>query len=853
MDVTPTQDLAGLLAEDRWMRQLARRLAADPHAAEDLAQDAWVAALSGGGGARRRRAWLGGVVRNLWRDLVHLRGQRARREERAARGERLPSSGELVEELELRKHIANALCELEEPYRRTLTLRFFHDRSLREIAEAEGLSIAAIHEREQRGLARLRARLARTSRGESESWAVALLALARPRGWIGAGLETIAMASAWKLGTAAAVLVGGGLAWWWHSDARAEKAQVAPVATEPAVEQVELASEPPEPVAAEREMLATNEPVPAVVAPATSDAQRVQGRIVDPSGVPVVGATLAWTNDRETFTTSVAGGSFELAWPGGFKSLAALEDSFVQGVFCADAERITLRLGLVSTSGELLVIVAPRSATGGVVVDELGHPIPGASVAVRVRDRVFRELGVPRPASTPRGGDGRSLQGLSVLCNEFGEFRVDEVPGGPELYLLVVAPGFEGAEFELPSVPDLARVLTLAPGRSVEELFGVVLDPEGTPLEDARVSVGVDLVLTDAEGRFSLPSGAGVHFEAHDGLTSRVEDPRAAEIVAVHPLHQPARLSLADHDPALPLELRLGPPPLAIRGTVLDAEGKPRAGVQVWPSDPSVFGTEVSQVSESASAAFSVTIEEVLSGGFSRRGARTDAEGRFELGGLVPRAYALRLFDPESAERAGPFAVEAGREGVELVLPGAECVRVAGRIVSLSGEPLVGVELRPRSISTGSVYDSPPDAHVEPVTTDGEGRFAFERLFPRETVLQLEHPRLFFRQVALAGFDDLEHLELVEPVLCELQVDLTRDPVLADTLWVLDSSGEPLQLLESFGVGVMTGIEARFARGLSEVLRVPESGVTLVLRKDGFEVLRRPLTLDPEQRTVVRP
>ena len=110
-----------------------------------------------------------------------------------------------------------------------------------------------------------------------------------------------------------------------------------------------------------------------------------------------------------------------------------------------------------------------------------------------------------------------------------------------------------------------------------------------------------------------------------------------------------------------------------------------------------------------------------------------------------------------------------------------------------------------------------------------------------------------FRTVTLAGRSDLEHLELVEPVLCELQVDLTRTPELADTLQVLDAAGLPLRLLESFGVGFMTGEDARFTRGLSEVLSVPESGATLVLRKGELEVLRRPLTLDPEQRTVVRP
>ena len=38
-------ELERVLRADDWLRRIARRLAGDPHVAEDLAQDAWVAAL----------------------------------------------------------------------------------------------------------------------------------------------------------------------------------------------------------------------------------------------------------------------------------------------------------------------------------------------------------------------------------------------------------------------------------------------------------------------------------------------------------------------------------------------------------------------------------------------------------------------------------------------------------------------------------------------------------------------------------------------------------------------------------------------------------------------------------------
>src|SRR5206468_4093801 len=71
MSVPPAIDLQGLLAEDRWIRRLARRLAGDAHAAEDLVQETWAAALDVRQDAPRPHAlrpWLRGILRNLWID-----------------------------------------------------------------------------------------------------------------------------------------------------------------------------------------------------------------------------------------------------------------------------------------------------------------------------------------------------------------------------------------------------------------------------------------------------------------------------------------------------------------------------------------------------------------------------------------------------------------------------------------------------------------------------------------------------------------------------------------------------------------------------------------------------------------
>ncbi|HEX6882475.1 MAG TPA: sigma-70 family RNA polymerase sigma factor, partial [Planctomycetota bacterium] len=813
MSVPPTQDLAGLLAEDRWMRRLARRLAADPHTADDLVQDAWVAALSSDGErARVRRSWLGGVVRHLWRDLAHLRAQCARREERAARGEHLPSSGELAEELELRQRVATALLELEEPYRRTLTLRFFRDLSLREIAAAEGLSIAAIHEREQRGLARLRARLVRDGRGR-DSWAVALLALGRPRGWLGAGLETIAMASAWKLGTAAVVLGVGGLAWWWHAAEREPLAVAAPEAVQADGPGAALARAPdPAPLAGARERAPVSTPaVP--VAPAPVAPARVSGRVLDARGAPVADVRIAWSGLELDSVRSAADGSFTLPAPAEAPVVQGWigRGTHAQTLHCAEDDYVTLVGGADGEGGQRLVVVAPRTSSAGVVVGGDGAPLAGASVAARVRDSVFPALGVARPGVAPLGPDGRSLGELTVRTDERGAFRLEDVPGGEGLFLAVEAGGHRPGTFELPEPAQLERVLVLEASADERVLEGLVLDPAGRAFEGARVSAGEEITRTDGEGRFRLT------------LRALPGEP-AAELggepvlLAVGAGHQPARLALAGLEPGLPVVLQLGPAPRAIRGRVVARDGSPRAGVAVWPRDPTPFGREVLRVAEKVTAAFATTVEDELAGGFGARGTLSDAEGRFELGGLLARRYALLLFDPASAEGGGPFEVEAGSGEVELLLDGgAGCGPVAGRVVTLSGEPLAGVQIRPRRRALASVHEQPPPRAETTLETDGEGRFAFERLCVEGTALELMHPRLLVREVVLEGRADLGDLELVEPVLCELQVDLTRDPAVADSFRVLDAEGQALQLIESFGVGFSLDTSARFQDGLSAV------------------------------------
>src|SRR5688572_11481825 len=80
MDDAPTIDARGLLEHAGWIRALARKLVLDEQRADDLVQQAWLAALEKPPATGAPiRAWLARVVRNVaWKE----RRSATRREER---------------------------------------------------------------------------------------------------------------------------------------------------------------------------------------------------------------------------------------------------------------------------------------------------------------------------------------------------------------------------------------------------------------------------------------------------------------------------------------------------------------------------------------------------------------------------------------------------------------------------------------------------------------------------------------------------------------------------------------------------------------------------------------------------
>lgn len=177
----PCEDVAALLEHGTWVRRLAGSLVRDDALAEDLTQEAWLAALRHPPTAGLpARPWLAQVLRNLVR--MHVRGTR-RQKERESRTDSPPEAQamapeQLVERVELQRMLAGLVVELEEPLRSTVLLRYYEGLDSSEIAARQGVPAGTVRWRLKTGIEKLRAALDRTHGGDRSAWLPALAPLA---------------------------------------------------------------------------------------------------------------------------------------------------------------------------------------------------------------------------------------------------------------------------------------------------------------------------------------------------------------------------------------------------------------------------------------------------------------------------------------------------------------------------------------------------------------------------------------------------------------------------------------------------------------------------------------------------
>ncbi len=231
----------------------------------------------------------------------------------------------------------------------------------------------------------------------------------------------------------------------------------------------------------------------------------IEGVVVDDRGVPVAAATVFAPTRRalDPEATTDADGRFVLA-------------------------------GL--TSGKTYELRVIADAHVGVSSDPVQAPAEGVRIVARREGRVRAHLVLPAGFPTPATQIVEVVKDDGSLCVEapWKEGRVDRA----------LAPGSHRVQLSADGLQPSEHSVTIRPGETVDlgavhlerarYWHGVVVDEQGAPIERATVMVLPHIdeaVLTDAEGRFSLPDPGSlpqrlaVKAEGYrDGLVAIEED-----------------------------------------------------------------------------------------------------------------------------------------------------------------------------------------------------------------------------------------------------------------------------------------------------------------------------------------
>ena len=567
----PALSPESLLSSAGFVQSVARGLLRDPHSADDVAQEALLAAMERPPRSEHGlRGWLAAVVRSIARGNARGEDRRKRRESEAARAESTPSTTEILERESLRATVVQAVLALAEPSRSAVLLRYYEDKTPREIARRLGVPVETVRTRIKRGLAELRRELDGRFAREEGGTPRALLALA------GAGRASLAL---WPVaaGIGALLLAAGGLAFVVRSRnetgvAEASVALVPTPSADPGSSPAQLASESPRP---ER----------AVTSPAT-DERVLSGRVADARGRPLAGAILYVSPDEPP----PAKFHYHPEW------VAYLEHekkrvSFVEtdhaGVFRATFADYSRVHAAVVEAKDPFLWADPQH---GRWLD-----LPASDVVFRVKDAPTAEVSVTVRVEE----SGEPLLAFTCVPWRLGDRAVlAGVPAeaGRALCKLPFRPPVVPDEFQL-SIADARHgraftQLRLEPGerRDVELVFparvalsGQVVDPTGAPIEGALVCSGTDIrlrgdepfkpydparvkdgVLTDAAGWFTLEGSARHVTVWHADWSPRTVKSSAAALVRLEPRSSlRGRLLASDGSPAsgvVVLDKKLGCP-----------------------------------------------------------------------------------------------------------------------------------------------------------------------------------------------------------------------------------------------------------------------------------------------------
>jgi peroxiredoxin/protocatechuate 3,4-dioxygenase beta subunit len=405
---------------------------------------------------------------------------------------------------------------------------------------------------------------------------------------------------------------------------------------------------------------------------------------------------------------------------------------------------------------------------------ETGDPVPGVAITLSVR-------GAERMrATTDAEGNARFDYGLSGAAGQF--FSVQARRDG----LVPLAARWIRSRTE-PEPPSRLLLQT----EKATTIGGRVLDEAGKPLADAVVAVNVkksypeskqwvnltyESIKTDGEGRWRF-----------EGVPAK---PDTIEVAAYHYLCltdrpsfflEPFKPLSALMDRSAVLKLRRG---TIVEGTVLDPDGQPVAGADVFYGQGSGYINRIPAV-------------------------KTDARGRFTFGiqpETISSVYAR-------APGFGP-AVTGLRVGTNLLRPYLTLERahtIRGRVVDQAGRPIPGAGIALSwSGPDATASSSRSGAIAKDLKTGADGRFEWKEAPGRGVFAEVYAAgRVGKREVALASDTDQE-IVLTSPTVLKGEV-VDRDtgkpiPEFRLVLGAVWRPGEPLIWQSRMGDDARKGV-----------------------------------------------
>lgn len=700
MEIEPIKEpspLDEVLAEERFIRSLAKKLARDDELANDVFQETLLAALR----RPRRpssplRSWLARVVHNRVVQTHRLRMRRQEHEALADDPRAELSPAERIERDGVRAHVLRAVEEMDEPYRSAIVLRFYEDLEPRDMAAKLGVPVETARTRVKRALGLLRARLDREYGDDTPRWCSALLLWNVPGR--GAGAAAAGAGSSALRWTAGLVALAGGAALLWLALGRGptprEELALAPA---PAIA-APVAAEPTGARGVERAQDAGSPLAPLAVRLVRRD-----------DGAAVAGARITFETleGRRVERATDAQGAVSIPWPTG-RGLALAIDA-TETTLPHEA-RLTA-LARDQLEGPWTIAVEGSTEVEGRTIDRFGEALAAARVTVLALDADDRP-------------DDELAPLASTSADRAGRFRLDHLPR--RFALLAESPERAASDVWIADLSSARRItgleLVLDDPAPVE---GQVQDRDGNAL--AGVSLSLSRVRGDVDYRSS--AHPQTWFCARDAFEATSSFDGGFELARVPPgryqltlrKHGFATLTRSVNAPVRDLRLELVE---SVPATfwVVDALDEPVGGARAL-------------VRRSSSA-------ERGAGAQTER-AVADADGLIELEGASAGTGAwLRIEAPGYASTlAGPFEITRDATPRRIVLGAGRELR--GWVRDDTGVPLAGVVVLARAAPDSDELERFGLGHSHEIfdlaraKTDERGEFLLPELARAELVLEV--------------------------------------------------------------------------------------------------------------------